>query len=166
MTNWFRNLRQTARKRAAKSHNGDGDDEGMDYDESAPVSQLGTPMFPAQSSYSSSAASVDGDVEHMDLDVDHIHPHSHNHPHPHPHHHHSDGSEEEDQEAVTPPPAAPRAAGRRRMDVGFLTSSSDDLHLPTPPAKPFGPSAHVPVELRCGGVPPGAVKRKERVLQK
>lgn len=143
MTNWFRNLRQTARKRAAKGINDDGDDESMDYDESASVSLLGTPTFPAHSSYSSSAASVDGDVEHMDLDGLMEAPGHHRR---RGHHSHSDGSEEEDQEAVTPPPAAPRAAGRRRMDVGFLTGSSDDLHMPPPSTKPFGPSAPVPVE--------------------
>lgn len=147
MTNWFRNLRQTARKRAAKGINDDGDDESMDYDESASVSLLGTPTFPAHSSYSSSAASVDGDVEHMDLDGLMEAPgHQLHHHRRRGHHSHSDGSEEEDQEAVTPPPAAPRAAGRRRMDVGFLTGSSDDLHMPPPSTKPFGPSAPVPVE--------------------
>ncbi|THH10956.1 hypothetical protein EW145_g962 [Phellinidium pouzarii] len=127
VTNWFRNLRQTARKRAQKSNNDDGDDEGMDYDDSAPVSRDGTPLLTSTtSSYSSS--SMDDDVEGMDLDGEHYYGNAH--------HHHSDGgSEEEDQEAVTPPPAPSRVTGRRRMDVGFLTGSSDDLHLPPPPSK-------------------------------
>ena len=60
-----------------------------------------------------------------------------------PQHHHSDGGSEDDyEEAVTPPPApapvppppvnfasVPRviASGRNRMDVGFLTGSSDSV---------------------------------------
>ncbi|KAI5124107.1 hypothetical protein M0805_000921 [Coniferiporia weirii] len=128
VTNWFRNLRQTARKRAQKTGNDDGDDEGMDYDDSAPVSRAGTPLFTSTtSSYSSS--SIDDDIEGMDLDSEHYYGRMH---------HHSDGgSEEEDQEAVTPPPAAPRVTGRRRMDVGFLTGSSDDLHSQPPSSKPL-----------------------------
>ncbi|KAL5519161.1 hypothetical protein ACEPAH_844 [Sanghuangporus vaninii] len=120
VTNWFRNLRQTARKRALKANNDDGD-ESMDYDDSAPVSRASTPMFP--SAYSSSSVSVDGDVEHMDLDGPRYYGRT-------PHHlPHSDGGSEEDyEEAVTPPPA-PRSNGRRRMDVGFLTGSNDDLPI-------------------------------------
>ncbi|KAH8119997.1 hypothetical protein DFH11DRAFT_1499386 [Phellopilus nigrolimitatus] len=138
VTNWFRNLRQTARKRAQKSNHDDGDDEGMDYDDSAPVSSMSTPLFPSTTS-SYSFSSVDDDVEHMDLDseryyeVHHL-PHS------------DGGSEEEDQEAVTPPPAPPRITGRSRMDVGFLTGSNEDLQLQASPVKPFmgDAAAHAP----------------------
>ena len=92
VTNWFRNLRQTARKRALKAHD---DEESMDYDESAPVSRASTPLASTLSSYSSS--SVDDDVERMDLDVPQHHDRTN---------HHSDaGSEDEYEEAVTPPPA-------------------------------------------------------------
>lgn len=113
VTNWFRNLRQTARKRAERSHHEDGDYENMDYDESAPTSMVGTPLFtPSASSYSSS---MDDDVDRMDLDTGRYYQHQ------------SDvGSEEDDQEAVTPPPPPPQ---RRRMDVSFLTGSNDDLHI-------------------------------------
>ena len=108
----------------------------MDYDESAPVSRASTPQLASTlSSYSSS--SVDDDVEHMDLDVLQYHGRVN---------HHSDGgSEEEFEEAVTPPPAPPRVTGRRRMDVGFLTGSNDDLHITTQPSKSYvtGPSAEV-----------------------
>lgn len=134
MTNWFRNLRQTARKRAQKANNDEGDDDGMDFDDSAPVSRLGTPYFTSTISSYSSSASADGDVERMDLDgvIDdtemHQPPHS------------DGGSEEEDQEAVTPPPSVARATGRRRMDVDFLTGSNDDLHLSTP-SKQYGNSS-------------------------
>ncbi|EJD03761.1 uncharacterized protein FOMMEDRAFT_139915 [Fomitiporia mediterranea MF3/22] len=120
VTNWFRNLRQTARKRAQKANTEDGD-ESMDYDDSAPVSRASTPLFP--SAYSSSSVSVDGDVEHMELDGGRYYGRQHHQPH-------SDGGSEEDyEEAVTPPPA-PRTTGRRRMDVGFLTGSNDDLPIP------------------------------------
>lgn len=126
VTNWFRNLRQTARKRALKANNDDGD-ESMDYDDSAPVSRASTPMF--LSAYSSSSVSVDGDVEHMDLDGPRYYGRTfHQQPH-------SDGGSEEDyEEAVTPPPA-PRSSARRRMDVGFLTGSNDDLPISHTSAK-------------------------------
>lgn len=132
VTNWFRNLRQTARKRALKAHD---DEESMDYDESAPVSRASTPLASTLSSYSSS--SVDDDVERMDLDVPQHHDRTN---------HHSDaGSEDEYEEAVTPPPAPPRVTGRRRMDVGFLTGSSDDLHIPQASTKSYvpGPTSEV-----------------------
>lgn len=132
VTNWFRNLRQTARKRAQKTNNEDGE-ESMDYDESAPVSRDSTPLFP--SAYSSSSLSVDDDVEHMELDGGRYYGRMHHQPH-------SDGGSEDDyEEAVTPPPA-PRPTGRRRMDVGFLTGSSDDLPVSQSSSKPFmnGPS--------------------------
>lgn len=173
MTNWFRNLRQTARKKAMKTHE-EGDDESLvDYDSaSGPVSRASTPplsRFSSSHSYqpyaetvsyshSSSSASVDDESERMDVDR---YPSSSRHPRQHQHlesvshhglrerplsglhrlHHHSDGGSEDDyEEAVTPPPApapmprpsvdvapVPRVvtSGRNRMDVGFLTGSSE-----------------------------------------
>ena len=119
VTNWFRNLRQTARKRAQKPNADDGEDDSMDFD-SVPVSRAVTPNF--HSNGSSYSSSMDGDaLERMALDGD-VH-----------HLPGSDGcSEEEDQEAVTPPPAASRPSGRRRMDVGFLTGSPSTEELPKP----------------------------------
>lgn len=139
MTNWFRNLRQTARKRAQRSNHDDGDYEAMDYDDSAPTSMAGTPLFtPSASSYSSS---MDDDIERMDLDSGRYYQH------------HSDvGSEEDDQEAVTPPPPPPPQ--RRRMDVSFLTGSNDDLHN--------GPV--VKQETRCSPAPALAPPRVEDAL--
>lgn len=85
VTNWFRNLRQTARKRAKRSDS-DDDDDGRDPF-SAAASRAGTP------SPSSSSSSVNN--EHMDMEVDEYDMHPG----------HSDpGSEEDYQEAVTPPP--------------------------------------------------------------
>ncbi|PBK76862.1 hypothetical protein ARMSODRAFT_969465 [Armillaria solidipes] len=86
VTNWFRNLRQTSRRRAKKSGSGDDDDDyGFPYSSqlhSASVSRYGSPS-------SSSDDAMDYDEE------------------PHPTVGHSDdiGSDEEIQEAVTPSPS-------------------------------------------------------------
>ena len=85
MTNWFRNLRQTVRKRAKKSDSGDDDDDEDDnvhpegYSNFA--SRSGTPS--AVSSSSSMEMDVDDDAHHPQSDM---------------------GSEDEFQEAVTPSP--------------------------------------------------------------
>ncbi|PPQ71651.1 hypothetical protein CVT24_007842 [Panaeolus cyanescens] len=87
VTNWFRNLRQTARKRAKKSGSGDDDDDAFTAGDiySASVSRSGTP------SLGSSSSSIMDNDEPMDLDYDQSN--------------HSDmGSDDEDQEAVTPSP--------------------------------------------------------------
>lgn len=136
VTNWFRNLRQTARKRAQKPNaddaDVDGEDDSMDFD-SVPVSRAVTPNF--HSNGSSYSSSMDGDAsERMALDgePDGLHIPG------------SDGcSEEEDQEAVTPPPAALRSSGRRRMDVGFLTSTPSTEELPKPIPTSPNPRARV-----------------------
>jgi len=127
VTNWFRNLRQTARKRAQKIGDGDGDDDSMYYD-SVPVSRAASPS--GHSHYNiyahSSSSSTNGDSDHddpMDVDMD---------DHRHRRAHHSDGGSDYDyQEAVTPPedasPSPPPANARsRRMDVGFLTGATTD----------------------------------------
>ncbi|KAG7452158.1 uncharacterized protein BT62DRAFT_926379 [Guyanagaster necrorhizus] len=86
VTNWFRNLRQTSRRRAKKSGSGDDDDDyGFPYSSqlhSASVSRYGSP----------SSSSDDA----MDYEEG-----------PHPTVAHSDdiGSDEEIQEAVTPSPS-------------------------------------------------------------
>ena len=84
VTNWFRNLRQTARKRAKKSGSGDDDDEDDNFPPtgtySAFGSRSGTPSVESLSSYME-----------MDVDDDVHDPHS------------DIGSEDEFQEAVTPP---------------------------------------------------------------
>lgn len=84
VTNWFRNLRQTERKRAKKSDS-DDDEEDDSYHPggySNFASRSGTP-----SAVESSSSSVE-----MDVDDDVHHPHS------------DIGSEDEFQEAVTPSP--------------------------------------------------------------
>ncbi|KAG6911360.1 hypothetical protein DXG01_001031 [Tephrocybe rancida] len=86
VTNWFRNLRQTARKRDKRSGSADDEDDdsfnGAMF--SASASRSGSPSF---RSYSSSSS--------MELDGDDYDMHGVN----------SDiGSEDEFQEAVTPPP--------------------------------------------------------------
>jgi hypothetical protein len=94
VTNWFRNLRQTARKRAKRQgvdDDGDRDDDsstGHNID-STSVSRAGTP----RSSGSSSANDPD---DHMDVDVDEEYDGVQS----------DAGSEDEYQEAVTPSPDA------------------------------------------------------------
>lgn len=89
VTNWFRNLRQTARKRAKKSGSGDDEDDGDSFlgrdPYSASVSRFGTPSFG-----SSRSSSINDDS--MDMDDFDIQAHSDN------------GSDDDYQEAVTPSP--------------------------------------------------------------
>ncbi|CAA7264738.1 unnamed protein product [Cyclocybe aegerita] len=88
VTNWFRNLRQTARKRAKKSGSGDDeDDESFHSREaySASASRSGTP------SLGSSSSSLNDDSMDLD-DYDMTNVHSDN------------NSDDEYQEAVTPSP--------------------------------------------------------------
>jgi hypothetical protein len=93
VTNWFRNLRQTARKRAKRS----GVDEGGDHDDDSlhdhnfdftSFSRPGTP------STRSSASSTTGADDNMDVDEQYDDAQS------------DAGSEDEHQEAVTPSPDA------------------------------------------------------------
>ena len=69
MTNWFRNLRQTARKRAAQKIIGgeEIEDDGMGYD-SLPISRACTPSPPSSSTSVSSSVDGDPDDDRMDLD--------------------------------------------------------------------------------------------------
>ena len=88
VTNWFRNLRQTARKRAKKTGSSEDDDDSSSLrDREASTGDFSRAVTPSQHSISS--ANDDG----MDLDdCDHEL-------------HHSDiGSDEEYQEAITPSP--------------------------------------------------------------
>lgn len=100
VTNWFRNLRQTARKRAKRS-GGDYDDD-MDEDNdsmySRAVSRSGTPSL-----RSSPSSSTNGAADYsMDLDRDDVDYHMHD--------RHSDmASEDEYQEALTPSPDQSRS---------------------------------------------------------
>lgn len=133
MTNWFRNLRQTARKRAKKtgdsygSHGGSRD-HGSDEDEddafhlrhphSAYVSRAGS------STFNSPPSSLNGDGYYerngilMDLDEDYEHsPHS------------DVGSDDDYQEAVTPSPEGspspiPTAATASNSTVDHVSASS------------------------------------------
>jgi len=84
VTNWFRNLRQTARKRAKKCGSGDDDDEDDDFHATGTYSAFGSRS--GTPSVESSSSSME-----MDADDDVHHPHS------------DIGSEDEYQEAVTPP---------------------------------------------------------------
>jgi Homeodomain len=92
VTNWFRNLRQTARKRAKKGADDDDDDDSNVH--SSPPSRSGTPSF-----RSSSSSPTNDQDDQMDLDDAHSAPTGHNHGGL------SDmGSDDEYQEAVTPSP--------------------------------------------------------------
>ncbi|KAG5645355.1 hypothetical protein DXG03_006417 [Asterophora parasitica] len=112
VTNWFRNLRQTARKRDKRSGSADYDDDYGFHNQpySASASRSGSPSFRSYSS--SSSMELDGD----DYDMHEIH---------------SDiGSEDEFQEAVTPPPeSAPPlptstpVSSSSRMAISELTST-------------------------------------------
>ncbi|KAG6842401.1 hypothetical protein C0991_007531 [Blastosporella zonata] len=114
VTNWFRNLRQTARKRSDKrsgSADEEDDDSFTSVTFSASVSRSGSPSFRSYSS--SSSMELDGD----DYDMHEVQ---------------SDmGSEDEFQEAVTPPPeptstlpaaaASTPSSSSSRMAISELT---------------------------------------------
>ncbi|KDR85651.1 hypothetical protein GALMADRAFT_234645 [Galerina marginata CBS 339.88] len=119
VTNWFRNLRQTARKRAKKSGSGDDeeDDSFLGRDPySASASRSGTPSF------GSSSSSMNDDS--MDLDGDDFDMHLA---------HSDNGSEDDYQEAVTPepepsPPPPPASVIHPRNDYKSL----ETVNLPYP----------------------------------
>ncbi|GBE77533.1 hypothetical protein BKA93DRAFT_732421 [Sparassis latifolia] len=129
VTNWFRNLRQTARRRAQKGGSGEEDDDfemDMDmeldnvslatYNDSRSVSRSATPSQLATSSATS--LDVPMDLEDVRVKVEQADKHRRIYAHVLHAHSNSDmGSEEEYQEAVTPesspppsayPPSAPR----------------------------------------------------------
>jgi hypothetical protein len=108
VTNWFRNLRQTARKRAKKfGGDYDGDDDSINAF-SRSVSRSGTPSFRSSSS---------SNDEIMDLDRDEYDIHAPS----------EAGSDDDFQEAVTPSPEPSpspplptySSASRHRVHVGF-----------------------------------------------
>jgi hypothetical protein len=116
VTNWFRNLRQTARKRVKRPGSADDDDyDSMHNTYSTSVSRAGTPSL--RSSSSSSSMDLDG----YDYDMRGIH---------------SDmGSEDEYQEPVTPPPgltpAPPSTSGSSsRITISQLTLSNAPASYP------------------------------------
>lgn len=128
MTNWFRNLRQTARKRAQKS-GGDAYGGHYDYDFSS-VSRTGTPSLASHSSASSANENEQDDGMDVDEDYDDDV--------------HSDlGSEDEHEEAVTPSPDASPAPGlakhHRNMGMGR-------------DAVPYAQLGKLPPAAKCGGV--------------
>ncbi|KAF8079049.1 homeodomain transcription factor [Lyophyllum atratum] len=117
VTNWFRNLRQTARKRDKRSGSvDDEDDDGYhNHPYSTSASRSGTPSFRSYSP--SSSMELDGD----DYDMHEIN---------------SDiGSEDEFQEAVTPPPelvpplvpATTPASTSSRIAISELTLAIDPV---------------------------------------
>lgn len=85
VTNWFRNLRQTARKRDKRSSSADDEDDDSfnSVVPSASASRSGSPSFQSYSSSSSMELDNDDDMNGVHSDI---------------------GSEDEYQEAVTPPP--------------------------------------------------------------
>ncbi|KAG6878306.1 hypothetical protein C0993_008903 [Termitomyces sp. T159_Od127] len=85
VTNWFRNLRQTARKRDKRSSSADDEDDDSfnSVVPSASASRSGSPSFQSYSSSSSMELDNDDDMNGIHSDI---------------------GSEDEYQEAVTPPP--------------------------------------------------------------
>ena len=96
VTNWFRNLRQTARKRAKKTGSSEEDDDSSSFrDHDMTSGPFSRPVTPSQ--HSSSSANEDGmDLDDCDLE-----------------HRHSDIISDEDYpEAVTPSsePLPPRLA--------------------------------------------------------
>lgn len=116
ITNWFRNLRQTARRRRKRTRSADDEDDdgSRRVTDSASASRSGTPSFRSSSSLSS--MDLDGDDDYM-------------------HETHSDvGSEDEYQEAVTPPPeqvhtppvtSVPPSSSSSRISISQLTLSMD-----------------------------------------
>ncbi|RDB28863.1 Homeobox protein 10 [Hypsizygus marmoreus] len=114
VTNWFRNLRQTARKRVKPS--GSGDD--YDYDISTHNSYSTLASRSGSPSFGSSSSSSSMDLDEDDYDMHGIH---------------SDiGSEDEYQEAVTPPPepelslpSTSTPASSSRISINQLTLAID-----------------------------------------
>lgn len=122
VTNWFRNLRQTARKRVKRPGSGDDDDyDSVHNTYSTSVSRAGTPSL--RSSSSASSMELDG----YDYDMQGIH---------------SDiGSEDECQEPVTPPPEPTRAlpptsASSSRITISQLTLSNEPVSYAEPAKNP------------------------------
>ncbi|PPQ77037.1 hypothetical protein CVT25_014854 [Psilocybe cyanescens] len=125
VTNWFRNLRQTARKRSKKSGSGDDEDDdsylgGDMY--SASASRFGTPSFGSSSS----------SINDYSMDMDDFYMH----------HAHSDGSEEDDyQEAVTPSPEhspSPPRSSINRQDKRSLETLSMPYSVGSGKVSPTG----------------------------
>jgi len=123
VTNWFRNLRQTARRRAKKSGSGDEDDDDFHpqdpFSASSSVSRSGTPSLGSPDLFIKGEAMIDG----IDFD-DHRLSHS------------IDYSEDEYPEAVTPslepslsPPPAAVSSQALSADVKLEMLLS---HLPYP----------------------------------
>ncbi|KAF8807943.1 homeobox-domain-containing protein [Phlegmacium glaucopus] len=111
VTNWFRNLRQTARKRAKRSGSGDDDDDDDSFHSrgtySAFASRSGTPSLESSSSS-------------MEMDTNDVH---------HVHHPHSDiGSEDEFQEAVTPSEHSPSPPPPSVTNSRSGLSPSENFH--------------------------------------
>ncbi|KAK7064215.1 distal-less homeobox 3 [Favolaschia claudopus] len=90
VTNWFRNLRQSARKRAKKAGRQQDSEDDLDYTDGGASPSVSTPVSRAGSPSSSSLEQEDGISRHLRL----------------PEHVHSSDDEEEDEEppeeAVTP----------------------------------------------------------------
>lgn len=107
VTNWFRNLRQTVRKRAKKSGSDDDDEDDSFHPGgySTFASRSGTP------SVESSSSSME-----MDVDNDHHHPHS------------DIGSEDEFQEAVTPSPECSLLPPSSVTNIRSGLSPSENFH--------------------------------------
>lgn len=129
MTNWFRNLRQTARKRAAEKiiAGDEGDDDGMGYD-SLPISRACTPSPPSSST--SVSSSVNGDAYDDGMDLDGHDDERGQSTGSRSQQSHSDGGSDDDlQEALTPSPSLLHAhlpnskVTSRRMQLDFLTGS-------------------------------------------
>ncbi|KAF5352698.1 hypothetical protein D9756_005852 [Leucocoprinus leucothites] len=123
VTNWFRNLRQTARKRAKKS--GSGDDEEYNHSSiSAAVSRSGTPSLGSSSS-SSSVHDDTTDSHAIDNDYD-MQPVA------------SDiGSDEDYQEVLTPSPnhspsPAPVAAADATSSISTVGNIPSHTPVPDP----------------------------------
>jgi len=128
VTNWFRNLRQTARKRAQKS-GADAFTYGGHYDYSS-VSRTATPSLASHSSGSS--ANGNDIYDGMDVDQDDDYDV------------HSDmGSEDEREEAVTPSPDASPAPGLDKQHRN-LGSMADEV--------PYAQLGKLPPASKCGGV--------------
>lgn len=130
VTNWFRNLRQNARKRAAEKMNAgdEGEDDGMGYD-SLPISRTCTPSPPSSSTSVSSSVNGDAYDDGMDLDGHDEHERAQNSGLRSQQSQSDGGSDDDLQEALTPSPSLPHAhlpngkVTSRRMTLDFLTGS-------------------------------------------